>query len=364
MKYLLALHKTPGIGNYRLRDFLDYFQGQSEQAWQNKSEWAELPKVGKSLGKQIVNAAAKIDPEQAYEELLNSGARVMTIEDEAYPTLLKEIHDPPYLLFYRGIDLDRDNLALAMIGARKATSYGLEAGRLLSRDLAAQGIYVVSGMARGIDSACHKGALEGGGKTIAVLGCGLDICYPPENLELREKIVENGAVISEFPLGTLPVPRNFPIRNRIISGLARGVVVIEAGLKSGTLHTVDFGLEQGRDIYAVPGPITSPLSKGTNRLLQQGSRMVTSAEDIYKNYLTKIKPVEPLAGQAEPPEAKAEGLEKELLEMLVYPRHFDEICAKLDILPAKLSSHLTLLEIRGKIKQLPGRHFQVIVNKL
>ncbi|NLV21896.1 MAG: DNA-protecting protein DprA, partial [Syntrophomonadaceae bacterium] len=191
------------------------------------------------------------------KDYLDSGARLSCIEDEDYPLWLGKIHDPPYLLYYRGELSSLNELSIAIVGSRRASSYGKIQSFRLSRELAAKGITIVSGMARGIDTEAHKGALEAGGQTIAVLGSGLDVIYPPENKQLYNEISQQGAVITEFPPHTHPEPGNFPMRNRVIAGLSRGVLVVEAQQRSGALITVDFALEQGRDVFAVPGPINS-----------------------------------------------------------------------------------------------------------
>jgi DNA processing protein len=227
---------------------------------------------------------------------------------------------------------------------------------MLARDLAAQGLTIVSGMARGIDGICHQHAILAGGKTLAVLGGGVDVIYPREHSKLYRSIVEQGAVISEFPLGTAPVTFNFPLRTRIISGLSRGVLVIEAGEKSGTLLTVDHGLEQGRDIFAVPGPITSAVSRGTNRLIVQGAKLVQTAEDVWREYLDAPRPVLTAEEKEQRPQLAQE--ERELLTQMSLPLHFDQLLTLSGWPANKLAALLTMWEIRGLIRQLPGKNYQ------
>ncbi len=360
INYLLALHKIAGMGSHRLRVILEYYQWDAALAWQERASWGNIPRLKKETAQSLAQAASGVLPEAVYEDFCRAGLSLITLKDKNYPYLLKEIYDPPPLLFYKGTLPKENDICLAMIGSRRASGYGRQAAAILSRDLARQGIWVVSGLARGIDAICHTAALEAKGKTIAVVGCGLDISYPRENAKLQEEIGEKGLLISEFPLGTQPSARNFPMRNRIISGLCRGVIVVEAGDKSGTLLTVDYGLEQGRDIFAVPGPITSPLSRGTNRLLQQGSRMVTCAQDIWGEYISQPR----LFPEYPEEERGIEPEEKQLLNLLIMPLHFDELSEKLKLPPHELASKLTIWEIGGKIKQLPGNYYQAKINKI
>ena len=245
-------HSLNGLGNQKLKQLLDYF-GDGETAWQNPTEWSDALQISKTAMAALLEAKRGIVPDLLYEQFLAAGAKVVTLADADYPALLRQIYQPPYLLFYKGTLPRGSDLAIAIIGSRKATSYGKDVAAVLGRDLAKAGVWVVSGLARGIDAAGHQGALAGGGNTIGVLGCGIDVIYPREHRELFQRVEEHGCIISDFPLGTQPLAKNFPVRNRIISGLANGLVVVEAAGKSGTQITVDFALEQGRDIFAVPG---------------------------------------------------------------------------------------------------------------
>ena len=282
---------------------------------------------------------------------------------ERFPELLNEIPDPPLGIFILG-ELPPENLhKVAIIGSRRCSEYGLTAARLLAKPLAHSGIIVVSGMARGVDSMAHKGALDGGGKTIAVLGCGVDICYPSENEKLRIDIINNGCLLSEYPPGTKPLPMHFPARNRIISGLCQGVVVTEAGRKSGTLITVDQASEQGREVLAVPGNIVSKLSEGTNQLIRDGATPVSSYEDIL--YALRI-PIKNLHDTKNTDSQNQQSIPNKNLtpdEQQVYNHltleaiTFDMLLDIIDIPPQQLHMICTTLELKGLIKRLAGARF-------
>ncbi len=300
-------------------------------------------------------------------ELERKNIRFISIDNPDYPALLKEIPDPP-LGFYiigelpqeSGTDcITKRTLNIALIGSRRCTEYGLQVSQKISRDLAAHGVVIVSGMARGIDSMGHKGAIEGGGKTIAVLGCGVDVCYPPENRALREKIIENGCLISEFPPGTQPYPGFFPMRNRIISGLSLAIIVVEAAKKSGTLITVEQALEQGRTVMAVPGNITSKLSQGTNALIKDNAVVVTDYKDVLDSLGVFIE--EESANNSNKKHYNKLNLapeEQVIYNLLEYaPLSFEDIVMKTNSQPQTLLYILSMLEIKGHIQALPGRRY-------
>ncbi len=285
---------------------------------------------------------------------------VFSLTDKDYPTNLRYIYDPPSTFYVKGKILPEDNVAIAIVGSRRATYYGLKNAQSLSFELAAKGITIISGLARGIDSAAHRGALEAKGRTIAVLGSGLNIIYPRENKKLAEKISQNGAVVSEFPLDTAPHPHNFPRRNRIISGLSLGVVVIEAAKKSGALITANCALEQGREVFALPGKVDSFTSCGTHSLIKEGAKLVGSVEDI----IEELEPLKFCRAAQTKSEGKA-GIEPNLPqeERQVYsclssePVHLDELVQKVDISYGKLLTSLLKLEYKKLIKELPGKIF-------
>ena len=354
--YLIALNAVPLIGSHMLHSLLQYYDYDSEYCWQDYRNW------GKALGKDssnLLDARINTDGERVYDDFLRSGASCVAIDDEEYPTLLREIYDPPVLLFYKGILPDEKELCLAMVGSRHATAYGRITAQMLAGELGQNGVSVISGMARGIDTACHSAALQAGAKTYAILGSGIDVIYPRENAKLYEQIIEQGAVISEYPCGAQPKPAHFPRRNRIISGMSKAVIVVEAGEKSGTLITVSEALSQNRDIWAVPGPITSKQSKGTNNLIKQGCKIVTQSEDIlqeYADYINKLPAVkETVNVNISAPNLSEE--ERKIAELLIMPMQFDAIAEEMQMEPAALSACLTMMELKGVLQQLPGKFY-------
>ncbi|MDO4581137.1 MAG: DNA-processing protein DprA [Bacillota bacterium] len=355
--YILAIHSLNRVSAAKMQQLLDHFDGSAEQAWRNIRLWDKAAGYNERQMQELLELARYCQPERIYQQFLDCGCGLVMLGDSLYPPLLTEINDAPYLLFYRGNLPKAEDMCLALIGARQYSGYGRQVAEILARDLAIQEFCIVSGMARGIDGFCHQAAIEAGGQTVAVLGSGLDVIYPREHAALYQRICENGAVISEFPLGMAALAQNFPRRNRIISGLSRGVVVIEATQKSGTLLTVYSALAQQRDVFAVPGPITSRSSAGTNQLIRDGSLVATCAEDIWREYLDQPRHKYPPKGKAKAAETSA--ADDKLLDKLTLPLHFDELLAADSSLDAPtLAARLTVLEIRGLIKQLPGRYYQ------
>jgi DNA processing protein len=297
--------------------------------------------------------------EAQISRLTKAGGFFLTQDDPGFPSRLKEIpYAPPYL-FIRGSLEPEDVRAVALVGTRGASYYGLKACRSLAGALATRGWRVVSGLARGIDTAAHQGALEQGGRTLAVLGCGLDVVYPPENQKLYREIPEQGALISEFPLGAPPEARNFPVRNRLISGLSWAVVVVEAGAQSGTHITVQYALDQGREVLAVPGPVNSPTSIGPHRLIQQGAKLVHTVEDILQE-LPRAAGAGAVAPQVAVTEAawSSPGSEDPLLPYLgADPIQLEELVQASRLEAKEVLSRLTMLELQGLIRELPGKCF-------
>jgi len=295
--------------------------------------------------------------------------RTISINDTEYPEILKKIHSPPKALYINGSFKEEDDFAVAIVGSRRASRYGIEMGEKLGYDLALRGVTVVSGMARGIDSAAHRGALTANGRTIAVMGSGHDHIYPPENKDLYKKIAESGAVISEFENDVSPLPRNFPIRNRIISGLTLGIVIVEAAKNSGALITADFALEQGREVFAVPGKVSSLTSEGTHELIKDGAKLVQGAEDIMEEL--GLHEIEPMAGRDR--ELKEEKISKKTTryvynslsydERKVYkilsdePLYIDDVVKESGVESRLASKVLLVLELKRLIKELPGKQF-------
>ncbi|NLP37912.1 MAG: DNA-protecting protein DprA [Firmicutes bacterium] len=351
LPFWLALNCISVLGARRIQKLLQYCQGNAQAAFTLRAGQLTEAGLPPKVVDTILREREKIDPFRELERCHSLGVQVLTLKDATYPALLKEIHDPPPVLYYRGQIEVLNSFAVAVVGSRKATAYGKTTAEKISYDLAHSEVVIVSGMARGIDTYAHIGALKGKGKTIAVLGCGLDICYPPENKGLREKIVRQGAVISEFPLGTPPKPAHFPMRNRIISGLSRAVIVVEAAERSGALITADCALEQGRDVFAVPGSIKSPYSKGCHKLIKEGAAVAESADDI-------------LLELGREPVAKAENSGKisaqaaaVLASMEYEPVHFDTIVTACGLSAAELAVILTELELNGMIKKMAGNFY-------
>jgi DNA processing protein len=321
-----------------------------------REELRGITKLTEANIASIASAQREDLPEQYARELEAKDIEFVSFFNPRYPALLKEIFLPPLGIYIRG-ELPADDVCFSIIGSRRCSEYGLTAAYKISCGLARNGVVIVSGLARGIDSMAHKGAIEGGGKTIAVLGCGVDVCYPPENRALMEKIINgNGCVISEYPPGVSPMPGHFPVRNRVISGLSQGTLVVEAADKSGTIITADHALEQGRTVFAVPGNITSKLSDGTNALIKQGATPVTCYEDVlYELGIdeTEDNPVNSTENAASLFEEERivynyVGQESVTMEYLLNKLNSD---------PPALNYILTLLELKGLIKRLPGQRY-------
>lgn len=313
----------------------------------------------------ILSSEVRAQTEMTMEKLEDQHIDVVTLNDENYPHLLKNICDPPVCLYVKG-KLLGDEPSVGVVGSRKASGYGLSMAKKISSELSQYHICVISGMARGIDTAAHLGALSAGGRTIAILGCGLDIIYPPENRRLMEQIIQNGAVVSEYPPGVMPEPYHFPVRNRIVSGMSVGVLVVEAGEKSGSLITAQMALEQGRDVYALPGNIISTNSRGTNKLIQDGAKLVTSIEDILEEvFWFKNLEEKPTLGLS------SSKNKNDLMDMLdkdeqnvmallsIESLQIDEIQQKLACEMPLLHRVLLSLEMKGLVKREAGGKYSV-----
>lgn len=345
--FITALMSCPGIGNKTFKDILEYFED-AETAWNSLSKYyAELGLSQKQM--EIFNKhRSDTSLAKVHDQLSKMNISVITYSDVNYPFLLKEIYNQPSVLFVRG-KIPRNELTIAIVGTRKPTPYGKMIAEKLAEELAAYDVTIVSGLARGIDTFAHKGALLKG-STIAVLGCGVDTVYPPENAQLMHNIIENGAVISEFPPGTPPQAGHFPARNRIISGLSQGVLVVEAAERSGSLITSDFALEQGRDVFAVPGPITSKNSVGCHYLIKNGAKLTAKALDILEEYGFSVTIQEQVNNHST--------IELLVLDLLSHiPVHLEEILANTKFEIGKLSKILINLELANSIKQLPGQYY-------
>jgi DNA processing protein len=356
----LALYVVPGLGNIGCRNLLERF-GSPEVIFETgSSELAKVEGVSETIAKRIVSQEAALDPEEELRKVEKFRARIITYSDPAYPAILREIYDPPLLLFVKGKDRVPPETCIAVVGSRNASHYGLRAAKNIATGLAEKGVGVVSGFARGIDSAAHRGCLAGGGFTIAVMGTGIDLIYPASNKKLFNETLEHGIAISEFPMGTPPEPRNFPIRNRIISGLSRGVVVVEATRKSGSLITASMALEQGREVFAVPGSIDSFKSTGTHFLIKHGATLVENSSDILSEIsLGEKTEIDGVDGQgAATPAIQLEESEIRIYECIGdYPVHIDEIVRNAEMDAGKTLAVLMRLELRGIVKQLSGKMF-------
>jgi DNA processing protein len=354
VKYWVGFNIVPGIGPARLKRLLDHF-GDAESAWNGPP--LELARAGldrKSL-QSLLAVRAKLDLDAEMQRIEDAGAHVVTLQDENYPRLLRQISLPPLVLYVKGSYLVDDDWAIAVVGTRRAKAYGQEVTRYLAGGLARTGITIVSGLARGIDSQAHRAALQAGGRTIAVLGSGIDVIYPSENKGLAQEIVAAGALMTEYPLGTKPDRKNFPPRNRIISGLTLGTLVTQAPEGSGALITAYFALEQGREVFAVPGSLLDRGCSGTNRLIQQGeAKLVMRVEDVLEELnLTMV------SQQAEV-RAAVPGNETEALllqHLSEEPLHVDELGRASGLPIAQVSGTLALMELKGLVRQASGMKY-------
>jgi DNA processing protein len=298
-----------------------------------------------------------VDLDSFTDRLVSQGISVLTWEDNAYPPRLKEIDQPPPVLYVRGELMDEDSWAVAIVGTRRVSAYGRQVTEELAAFLAQNGVTVVSGLARGVDAIAHQAALNAGGRTLAVLGSGVDRIYPPENRQLAEKMMQSGAVISDYAPGTPPESSNFPPRNRIISGLSMAVVVVEAGETSGALITAQFAVDQGREVFAVPGNILAPQSKGTNRLIQQGARPLLAAQDIL-DVLNLTRVNEQRATRKVLP---SDSVEVQLMDILTHePLHVDEIRNRTGLSIHKVSATLVMMELKGLVRQVGGMNYVAV----
>jgi DNA processing protein len=365
----LALALTEGLGPSRVRKLIEHF-GTADRVLQ--ASLTELEATGmRAVSAQSLATGKSLELAQdETARTAQAGAAIISLSGAEYPSRLKEIYDPPVILFVRGSIELLSKPGIAMVGTRHPTPYGLGMAERLATDLAGRGLVIISGMARGIDTASHRGALAAKGKTIAVLGTGIDVFYPKENTRLAEQILAlGGTIISEFPMGTSPQPQNFPIRNRIISGMSAGVLVVEAAEYSGTRITSRCALEQNRDVYAVPGNVTNKNSWGPNTLIKQGAKLVATWEDVWEELPTDIQEALRLTSNESPPVDSASLFpddvqsphEKKLLRLLKPDQstHIDELVEMLEneISSSEIFAALFELELSGKIRQLPGKNF-------
>ena len=356
----LALERIPGVGPVTIARLLKAFASPLAAMEAGAEEISRKTGLSEKAARSISHFIhPKAEILRDIETIRNLGVRVITRWDDDYPDNLKEIYDPPSLLFVRGNILPQDSRAVAVVGTRNPSSYGIEMTEKITGDLVHAGITVVSGLARGIDTACHRSALKAGGRTIGVLGCGIDVCYPRENKALVEEMVAQGAVISEFRPGIAPLATNFYRRNRIVSGLTRGTLVVEAAPRSGSLITAGHALDQNRDVFALPGSIMNKRSWGPHHLLKQGACLVESAEDIVVALFEQVKMIEqhPTHELHEDYPDLSEIARTVLSSIDLDPVPIDWLCENLKIEAGKLSALLLELELRGLIRQYPGKMF-------
>lgn len=348
IKYWIGFSFIPSIGRVRLNRLETHF-GNLEDAWKAGPDEFIQAGLDKNVVRAIVSWRPRVDLEAEMEKLERYGVQALTWHDALYPSRLKEIHDHPPVLYIRGSLLPEDEWCLAVVGTRRASAYGRQVTEEIVADLAGSRITVASGLAKGIDSIAHRSALDAGGRSIAVFAHGLDIVYPIENTSLARRIVQQGALISEFPLGTRPKPEYFPRRNRIISGISLGVLVVEAGTTSGALITANMALEQNREVLAVPGSILSPASRGTNRLIQEGAKLVRDYRDILEELNLGA-----VAQQIEMKEVLPESDTESLLlkQLSTEPTHVDEVCRASGLPVSTVSSTLAMMELKGLVRTI------------
>lgn len=353
IKYWLGFSLIPGIGKVKF-DLLEKGFPNMEEAW--KASAGELKSSGldDKAVEAIISGRARIYPDAEMEKLEKFKIKAITTRDPEYPGRLKEIYDYPPVLFVRGSFLPEDLWCLSIVGTRRATVYGRQVTEDIVQELVRNKITIVSGLARGIDVIAHRTALESGGRTYAVLASGLDIIYPGEHASLARDIIDRGALISEYPPGTKPKAEHFPRRNRIMSGISLGVLVIEAGEKSGALITASQALEQNREVFAIPGSILSPASRGTNRLIQEGAKLVSSCIDVLEELNLSFAAFQPEMKVISPESDTEAGLLKHLSDQ---PLHIDELCRLSQLPTSAVSSTLAIMELKGLVKQDGGMNY-------
>ncbi len=355
-KYWVGFNMVRGIGPARVRALLDYF-GSLKEAWHAPPSSLKEAGLDRRSLDNLLAARSDLNLDREMDRLREREIQVITWQDEDYPARLRQIYNPPPVLYVKGTLLPQDDWAVAVVGTRRPTDYGREAARVLASGLARQGITVVSGLALGIDGVAHRAALDAGGRTFAVLGSGFRHIYPSRHRGLAQRIVENGALITEYALDVRPEASNFPPRNRIISGLSLGVVVVEAGKTSGALITAAFAAEQGREVFAVPGPIFHQSSEGTNHLIQNGAKAVTRVQDILEE-LDITMAVEQQEARIAIPKSD---VEEQIWQCLAgAPLHVDDIVRITGLDPAVVVSTLTLMELKGLVRQIGPMRYRIV----
>ncbi|TLN14106.1 DNA-protecting protein DprA [bacterium] len=351
--YWVGFNLVKGIGAVRLQALLDYF-GNLEVAWSAPADGLVSAGLPPKIVEAFVKMRRSVDLERIWAHLEEQGIQALTREDEGYPRRLREIDQPPPVIYVRGELLAEDDFAVAVVGTRRVTPYGRQVASELASYLGANGVTVVSGLARGVDAIAHDAVMKAGGRTIAVLGCGVDRIYPPEHERLAGQIMARGALVSDYAPGTPPDSTNFPPRNRIISGLSMATVVIEAGETSGALITATFAVEQGREVFALPGSILAPQSKGTNRLIQLGAHPLLEMRDVLEILQLQQVQQQVSARRSLP----ADGIEARLLSILGNEaQHIDDILIKSGLPIEQVSATLAIMELKGMVHQLGGMNY-------
>ncbi len=355
LKDILYLLSIPNMGPARIRRLLSVFGSAEELSRAPLQCLTRIEGIDRVLAQQLKAGGDSAAVEKQLQLIDKQRVKTVSIWQEGYPELLKKTADPPLLLFYKGTLPEKWPPCIGIVGTRMPSAYGKGVTERLVSELVRKGITIVSGFARGIDTVAHRTALRKGSRTFAILGCGVDVIYPAENKALAEQIAANGAMISEFFLGTGPDAVNFPRRNRIISGVSLGVVVMEAGQKSGALITAGYALDQNREVFAVPGQITNPKTVGTHRLIQQGAKLVHTVDDILEEIEASLESV---AGKSKAPPPDLSPLERKILERLSSdPKHIDRLVMELEEAPASILASLLNLELAGLVRQLSGKMF-------
>jgi DNA processing protein len=363
LQYWVGFNIVPGIGRVKFSQLETYF-GNLEKAWKATPGDLKQARLDSNTVKAIETTRLQIDLDTEMEKLEKSATRAYTYHDAEYPSRLKEIYDYPPLIYVKGELVPQDEWSIAVVGTRRATVYGRQVTEEIVEDLAQNNITVVSGLARGIDTVAHRRTLESGGRTVAIFACGVDTVYPSENTNLARSIIKQGALISEYPLGSKPRPDNFPRRNRIMSGMSLGVLVIEADESSGAIITAHMALEQNREVFAIPGSILSPMSRGTNTLIQEGAKLVRNCTDILEELnLTvnaqqmEMKEITGISGQ-ENPRGQTSETEALLLKQLTWePTHIDQVCRNSGLPISTVSSNLAIMELKGLVRQVSTMNY-------
>jgi DNA processing protein len=354
--YWVGFNLVKGIGSVRLNQIREFY-GSLEVAWNSPAEGLVSAGLPQKVVENFTKIRQQLDLNRVMDEIGKKGIKILTLQDEDYPRRLKEINQPPPVLYVKGSINVEDEWAVAVVGTRRVTAYGRQVASEIAQFLAQNGITVISGLARGVDAISHQAALKAGGRTVAVLGSGVDVVYPPEHAKLANEITSQGALVSDYPVGTQPDGINFPPRNRIISGLSMATIVVEAGEKSGALITAEFAVEQGKEVFAVPGSILTPQSEGTNRLIEQGARPLLKMSEILDTLKLEQIPEKQNSRRQFP----LNPIETKLLSALSQdPIHIDEVCSQAGLPISEVSATLTMLELKGMVSQVGGMNYVAI----